>query len=99
MTFEHEHDIDRSPLPYSAEIDNLGLLAVLKDFHIVGLQISDRLPVGVGQAKIDLHAAVAVEVFEARIADRKLQRRARRGRDHHRTGERTDGQQADDDAI
>ena len=71
---QHEHDIDRTALPDAAKIENLGLLAVLEDLHIVGAQIADRLAVLIGQAEIELDAAVGIEMLQARIADHHVHR-------------------------
>ena len=82
MTFEHEHDVDGTALADAAEIENLGFLAVLEDFHVVGTQVADRIAVLIGETEIELDAAVGVEVLEARIAGGDFQTRI--GRRHAR---------------
>src|SRR5262249_2892893 len=71
----HEHDVDGAALSDSAKIKNLGLLAVLEDFDVVGSQVTDRVTVGIGQSEVELHSAVRVEVLQSGVADRDLQTR------------------------
>ena len=63
---QHEHDIDGTALADSAKVEDLGLLAVFKYFHVVGTKVADRIAVLIRQTEVELHAAVGVEVLEAR---------------------------------
>ncbi len=61
----------------AAEIDDLGFLAVLENFDVVGTKIADRIAVFIGQAEVELHAAIGVEMFEAGISGSDFQARIR----------------------
>ena len=50
---EDEHDIDRAALADAAKIENLGWLAILEDFDIVGSEIADRMAVVVGETEVE----------------------------------------------
>ena len=67
------------PTPRKSRI--LASLPSSKTCDVVGAQIADRLPVLIGQAEIELDAAVGVEVLQARIADHDLHRGTRAGGD------------------
>jgi len=50
------------PCPTPRKSIDLGQLAVLEDLHVVGAQIAHRLAALIGQPKIELDAAIRVEV-------------------------------------
>ena len=70
---EHEHDIDRASLSDATKVENLGLFAIFVNFDVLGLQISDGRAVLVGQAEIEFHGAIGIEMFKARITDRQME--------------------------
>src|SRR5215469_11294883 len=74
---EHEHDIDRTALADTAEVNDLGELAVLVNFDVIGPQIADRVAVLIGEPEVELDAAVGVKMFETRVAYRNLEIGAR----------------------
>ena len=68
-----EDDIDGTALSDAAKVKNLSELAVFIDLDVFGAQITDRLSAEVGQAEVELDAAVGIEVLQTRIADGDLQ--------------------------
>jgi len=91
---EHEHDINRTALADAAKIQNLGFLAILENFDVIGTKVADRIAVLIGETEVKLDAAVGVEMLEARITGGDFQARVGRRDSKNETKQKNERKQA-----